>query len=917
MTPKKTWLLLKICEVPDLSLSKYNTVGMRGMESIFEFHRSFLRQWYRKGILSGISIHLFYNFDPAKSNGEKMGVYLAIYGQRTAFANVLQLMKSSALLSVYHYEIIRTPDFIFTDADIDTWGFRMVGGCHEEKEWDNLKRYTYAKCCTLTKKECFYTSVDSDKIYYTVDGWEANQEGRLKQFYALMCFLQERMCVRFDLYPVEQDRQIKEIFRALETDLRRLQMESGYLPNKDYSIDAVLKSYDEIQDSMKGTPKFKVNIFAFGSLKSFMGELNSDNTEMLLDAIGAESIVSGDYDITTFEYDPEGPFMDLDMFSFLDMEKENFSITSDEKSFLWTEKGYEIVHTGYERNKLRFLTTLFTLEDVLPFFRLPILDDEDDAEIRKETAPKLISEGVFLGIDDKGYRVNLDLELLAKHAFIAGTPGSGKTNMIQHLASTLWLKHHIPFLIFEPAKKEYRSLLNQKGMEDIYFFSPNVSMDFPLQINPFEFPKGITVSEHIRQLNQVFEGTFPLPGVLPFILDRSIEGIYRDSGWKMDEVYVRNRQHEFPTMSMLYKKMEVEIEKAGYSPEARADLIAALQMRIGGLVRREQGRIFDVYRSTFRPEEWLEKPAIIELEALGIGPSNFMTLLICTLIRESLNVCPHYPKDHARHVIFIEEAHNLIGRNSQKISDENTDPKQAATEFIIKMLAEVRALKESIVIADQLPTVMADEVLKNTGLKIGLRITAVDDRISLCNTMSASEKQMQDMSVFDVGRALVFYEGLQKPFAMWTHEWLSEGDEAFVADAEERKQIKTAKSNEELKQMLGKRKSCLSSIKVNCWNSRRKIQEEWELVSSGLKSDTFLKLSSPERKKRCLEARDNLQKQQQEEEKWKNLGCFSNDEIEKFHQQNQRVKDYIDLLETVIRKEDKNEEKAATWQKNY
>lgn len=38
MTPKKTWLLLKICEVPDLSLSKYNTVGMRGMESIFEFH---------------------------------------------------------------------------------------------------------------------------------------------------------------------------------------------------------------------------------------------------------------------------------------------------------------------------------------------------------------------------------------------------------------------------------------------------------------------------------------------------------------------------------------------------------------------------------------------------------------------------------------------------------------------------------------------------------------------------------------------------------------------------------------------------------------------------------------------------------------------------------------------------------------
>ncbi|EKC62797.1 hypothetical protein LEA_11657, partial [human gut metagenome] len=43
------------------------------------------------------------------------------------------------------------------------------------------------------------------------------------------------------------------------------------------------------------------------------------------------------------------------------------------------------------------------------------------------------------------------------------------------------------------------------------------------------------------------------------------------------------------------------------------------------------------------------------------------------------------------------------------------------------MLAEVRALGEGIVIADQLPTAMAPEVLKNTGLKLGHRITAQDD----------------------------------------------------------------------------------------------------------------------------------------------------------------------------------------------
>ena len=55
-----------------------------------------------------------------------------------------------------------------------------------------------------------------------------------------------------------------------------------------------------------------------------------------------------------------------------------------------------------------------------------------------------------------------------------------------------------------------------------------------------------------------------------------------------------------------------------------------------------------------------------------------------------------------------------------------------------KTLAEVRALKESIMIADQLPTTMAQEVLKNTGLKLGLRIASADDRALLGSTMAAS-----------------------------------------------------------------------------------------------------------------------------------------------------------------------------------
>lgn len=69
------------------------------------------------------------------------------------------------------------------------------------------------------------------------------------------------------------------------------------------------------------------------------------------------------------------------------------------------------------------------------------------------------------------------------------------------------------------------------------------------------------------------------------------------------------------------------------------------------------------------------------------------------------------------------------------------------------MLAEVRALGEGIVIADQLPTVMAPEVLKNTGLKIAHRITAQDDRALLGSTMSASPDQLEEQGTFGTGWA--------------------------------------------------------------------------------------------------------------------------------------------------------------------
>lgn len=102
---------------------------------------------------------------------------------------------------------------------------------------------------------------------------------------------------------------------------------------------------------------------------------------------------------------------------------------------------------------------------------------------------------------------------------------------------------------------------------------------------------------------------------------------------------------------------------------------------------------------------------------------------------------------------------------------ENGDAKVASTKYIVNMLAEVRALREAIVIADQLPTGLAPQITKNTSLKIAHRITAMDDRQLLAATMSADGVQLERMGSFQPGQALCVYENIMKPFEIQISEY--------------------------------------------------------------------------------------------------------------------------------------------------
>ena len=658
----------------------------------------------------------------------------------------------------------------------------------------------------LTKKDYYLPAQNRWKAeggkevrLFSIMEWEPSEDGRLYNVLKLMEGYQRTAALRVDLFPVEHTQKIRENLPYAETRKRISDRTLG----KDDNSEAIVRSWDRYLQNLMKFPQFFVNVVAMAD--------SEDIAVMLADSVAAEAVKSGTYLVET-DYKETG-------YSVYD--NDDFPLSHEERK----EPG----------NYVAELLSLYTLEELRPMFSLPILYPGESIECLKETDPQGFPAGggetISLGVSALGHDVDFPIALLNKHAFIAGVPGAGKTNTMLHLVTSLWrdARKSVPFLVLEPAKQEYRALAKIKGMEQLRIFSPGADTYFPLHINPFQFPVGLTLSEHIANLNAIFAGAFYLPSPSPHFIDACIEKVYLSKGWNINERNTLdergNYRHEFPTLQELYDFLRIEVENSHYHGETKGDLQSILEVRVGSLLKREIGNVYNVRESILKPEEWLDVPAIIELEALGEGPANFMSLLLSTLIRETLKVRKTVNDDGVsksrdlNHVIFYEEAHNLIGPNTDDPSGESANPKIAATKYLVKMLAEVRALGQGIVIADQLPTAMAPEVLKNTGLKIAHRITAQDDRGLLGGTMSATPDQLEEQGAFGKGWALIFYEDLQKPYKMRVHEWDAENPDRSKYESP---------SNRELFQLLQKNPVYLETSLKSANIMREKMELEYQ-----------------------------------------------------------------------------------------
>jgi hypothetical protein len=114
------------------------------------------------------------------------------------------------------------------------------------------------------------------------------------------------------------------------------------------------------------------------------------------------------------------------------------------------------------------------------------------------------------------------------------------------------------------------------------------------------------------------------------------------------------------------------------------------------------------------------------------------------------------PSSDLVHVTLVEEAHRLLARSAGGKSAEDAQAKEKAAEAFANTLAENRKYGEGVIIAEQIPSKLVQDAVKNTNLKIMHRLTAEDDRRYLGETMGMDEKQRVFATRLQVGEALLY-----------------------------------------------------------------------------------------------------------------------------------------------------------------
>jgi hypothetical protein len=355
-------------------------------------------------------------------------------------------------------------------------------------------------------------------------------------------------------------------------------------------------------------------------------------------------------------------------------------------------------------------------------------------------------------------RVKLDVKSLTQHVFVTGSTGCGKSETIYKLINET-KQVGTKFLVIEPAKGEYKNVFG-----DVNVFGTNPLIMPLLRINPFSFPTGVHVLEHIDRLTEIFNVCWPMYSAMPAVLKKAMLDAYESCGWDLRLSVNRLSQGEdvYPSFLDLFLSLEKVITESAYSEEVKSNYSGALLTRVESLTNGLNGEIFSV--NELSNMVLFDENCIIDLSRVGSQETKSLIMGILIMrLSEYRMTGANTPNSALKHLTVLEEAHNILKRVSTEQSQEGSNMAGKSVEMITNAIAEMRTYGEGFVIVDQSPTSVDKAAIKNTNTKIVMRLPDEDDRKVSGKAAGMNDKQIDEIAKLPTGVAVVYQNDWVSP----------------------------------------------------------------------------------------------------------------------------------------------------------